>query len=112
MQQLDDNTNLVVLQIKFPISQITHLNLTNDSSVIISTNRGTIVPCIKLHGDSYTGIKYTGVMLKQHSIDSSTAIFVERKNVTPYVLGAAACLLVSYFVFVMSQDPKGKINFE
>jgi hypothetical protein len=79
VQQFDDNTNLVVLQIKFPISLITHLNLTNDSSVVISTNRGTIVTCIKLHGDSYTGIKYAGVMLKQHSIDSSTAIFVEKK---------------------------------
>ncbi len=97
MQQFYDNTNLVVLQIKFPISLITHSNLTNDSSVVISTNRGTIVPCIKLHGDSYTGIKYAGVMLKQRSIDSSTAIFVERENVTPYVLGAGACPPVSYF---------------
>ncbi len=79
VQQFDDNTNLVVLRIKFPISRITNSNLTNDSSVIISTNRGTIGPCTKLHGDSYTGIKYAGVMLKQHSIDSSTAIFVERK---------------------------------
>ncbi len=90
MQQFNDNTNLVLLQIKFPISRITHSNSINDSCVVISTNRGTIVPCIKLHGDSCTGIKYSRVMLKQHSIDSSTAIFIERKNVTPYVLGAAA----------------------
>ncbi len=79
VQQFDDNTNLVVLLIKFPISLITHSNLTNDSSVVISTNRGTKGPYIKLHGDSYSGIKYAGVMLKQHSIDSSTAILVERK---------------------------------
>jgi hypothetical protein len=108
VQQFDENTNLVVLQIKFPISRITHSNLTNDSSVVISMNRGTIVPCIKLHGDSYTGIKYTGVMLKQHSIDSSTAIFVERKNVTPYVLGAAAGPPVSYFVFCEEPRSKGQ----
>ena len=44
MQQFDDNTNLVVLQIKFLMGRITHLNLTDDSSVVISTNRGTIGP--------------------------------------------------------------------
>ncbi len=46
MQQFDDNTNLVDsgLQIKFPIGQITHLNSTDDSSVVISKNRGTIGP--------------------------------------------------------------------
>ncbi len=32
MQQFDDNTNQVVLQIRFPISRITHSNLTYDSS--------------------------------------------------------------------------------
>jgi hypothetical protein len=80
--------------------------------MVISTNRGTIVPCIKLHGDSYTGINYAGVMLKQHSIDSPTAIFIERKNVTPYVLGAARPPPVSYIFFVKSQDPKGKMKFE
>ncbi len=112
MQQFNDNINLVVLHINFTISRITHSNSTNDSSVVISTNRGTIVPCNKLHGDSYTEIKYAGVMLKQHSIDSSTAIFVERKNVTPYLLGAAAGQPVSYFVFVKSQNPKGKMKFE
>ncbi len=80
--------------------------------MVISTNRGTIVRYIKLHGDSYTGIKYTGVMLKQHSIDSSTVISVERKNVTPFVLGAAAGPPVSYFVLVKSQDPMGKMKFE
>jgi hypothetical protein len=114
VQQFDDNTNVLVLQIKFPISRITHSNLTNDSSVGILTNRGTIVPCIKLHGDSYMGIKYAGVMLKQQlirPIDWSTAIFVERKNVTPYVLAAAAGPPVSYIFFVLSQDPKGKMKF-
>ncbi len=44
VQQFDDIMNLVVLQIKFPISQIAHLNLTDDSSVVVSTNRGTIGP--------------------------------------------------------------------
>ncbi len=93
MPKFDDNTNLVVLRIKFPICGITHSNLTNDSSVVISTNRGTIDPCIKLHGDFYTGTKYVSVMLKQHSIDSSTAIFVERKNVTALCVGGRTCFL-------------------
>ncbi len=45
----DNQANLAinrnkVLQIKFPISWITHSNLTDDLSVVISTNRGTIGP--------------------------------------------------------------------
>jgi hypothetical protein len=48
-------------------------------------------------------------MLKQHSIDSSTAIFVERKTVTALCVGG--CLFPIFF-FVKSQDLKGKMNFE
>ncbi len=75
-----------------------------------------------LHGDSYTGIKYAGVMLKQHSIDSSTAsidfrIFVERKVVTALCVGGLTCFIffcvleavqVSYFFFCEEPRSKGQ----
>jgi hypothetical protein len=50
-------------------------------------------------------------MLKQHSIDSFTESidFVERKVVTASFVGGRAVIL---FVFVKSQDPKGKMKVE
>ncbi len=54
----------------FPINPITQSESANYSSVVISTRR---VTTIDPYMDSYTEIKYAGVMLIQHSIDSSTS---------------------------------------
>jgi hypothetical protein len=63
---------------------------------------------VSLHGDFYNGIKYAGVMLKQHSMDSSTASIEFRSEKTVTAWGP------NRFPIFFGEEPrsKGPMKFE
>ncbi len=101
ISSLNHNTKLVVLLIKFPIRWITHSNSRDDSSVVVSTNNGTIGPYMviaTLEWNMQVWCSNNIQLIRPHH----QLVLVERKIVTAsFVEGHA----VSYFFL---EEPRSK----